>query len=90
MWRRAFQKERAARDKLLSQPGKGAIEGPRGPAPRDGCGEATAARVGRALMASLRSLDWILGVVETTVGVPTRETWGLEAGVWREPHKFTQ
>lgn len=85
MWRRAFQKERAARDKMPSQPGKCAVEGP-----RDGCGEAMAARVGRALMASLRSPDWILGVVETTVGFPTRETWGLEAGVWREPHKFMQ
>lgn len=90
MWRRAFQKERAARDKMSSQPGKCAAEGPTGPAPRDGCREAMAARVGRALMASLRSPDWILGVVETTVGVPTRETWGLEAGVWRKPHKFTQ
>ena len=36
-------------------------------------------------MASLRSLDWTLGVVETTVGFPVQEP-----GVWREPHKFTQ
>ena len=85
MWKRAFQKERAAQIKMPSQPGKCAVEGPTGPAPTDGCREAMAARAGRALMASLRSLDWTLGVVETTVGFPVQEP-----GVWREPHKFTQ
>lgn len=79
MWRRAFQKERPARVKMPSQPGKCAVEGPTGPAPRDGCREALAARAGRALTASLRSLEWTLGVVETTVGFPVQEPGvGLE------------
>lgn len=70
MWRRAFQEERTAWAQILGQPRKCGTEGPMGPAPRDRCGEAVVARVRRALRASLRSLDWILWVVETSVGFP--------------------
>ena len=74
MWRRAFQKERAAWVKMPSQPRKCAVEGPTGPAPRDGRREAMAVRAGRALTASLRSLEWTLGLVETTAGFPVQES----------------
>lgn len=47
-----------------------------------------AVRAGRALTASLRSLEWTLGVVETTGGFPVQESGvGLEGASQITPLK---